>query len=255
MSKIPTKRPRWLEMSDGLMWPMVMATIEILRNRTGPDVNINNVPHCAAIHLHDCLETSQQTNEKGKHSVAVCLVRQCVESLTIIELGLGNPDSTNHLIAAWMEGKKSNGELRKTLEKDVWANYGTGLWDESWGEFFGSLARAVQPYAHYSPELMGWQGSIRSGLINERYFVREIGVNTYDPVNASRITLLHSLIAWTLGRLLVENKLYPPALGDVERVRELGRELGSSPLLCGGKASWPEELWPYLFFREMPESF
>jgi len=28
--------------------------------------------------------------------------------------------------------------------------YGTGLWDEPWSDFYGNLARAVQPYAHYT---------------------------------------------------------------------------------------------------------
>ncbi len=237
------------------MWPTVAATIAVLNNRAALDPTINGVVHCAAIHLHHCLDTSQQANKQGKHAVAICLIRHCVESLTIIELGIGEPNYTDPLISAWLEGKKTRGDLRAALEKDVWPRYGAGLWDEPWSQFFGNLARAVQPYAHFSPELVGWHGAERSGLIEDRYFIREVGVNTSDPLKASRVTLLHSLVAWTLARLLSENNRFPPDLGGVERVREFGRELGSSPLLSGGKAKWAEEMWPLLFFRKMPETF
>ena len=55
------------------------------------------------------------------------------------------------------KGRSRTGALRKSLEQHVWPNYGTGLRDETWTEFYGNLAGSQTIHAHYTPELQGWQ--------------------------------------------------------------------------------------------------
>jgi len=176
-----------------------------------------------------------------------------VEALTVVDAALQLPDLRSQLLSAWRDGQLSPGKLRAELEKSVWPRYGGGLWKESWAEFFADLARAVQPYAHYTRELQEWQFAAVSGLQprseTHAVFVAQVGPNTYDAMRASRITVLHSLIGWTLGRLLAANG----ALADAykERVHELGTELARCEYLCGGALSWPEELWPHMFWCKL----
>jgi hypothetical protein len=186
-------------------------------------------------------------NENGKHSVAICLVRQCVEALTIAELGLQDKSYADPLLKAWEVGKKSHGELRASLEKHVWPKYGYGLWEETWSEFFGNLARAVQPYAHYTNELMGWQFQTIAYQGGEE-FIGMIGLQTYDPLLATRITLLHMLIGWALGRILLAQGKNPDVLQHRETIQRLGMALSKSKLLLE-KRDWGLQLAPHMLFK------
>lgn len=180
------------------------------------------------------------------HSVAMCLLRQCVEALTLVDLGLQSDGFRITLLKNWKEGRRSSGEIRQELERNVWPRYGRGLWDENWAEFFSNLARSVHPFAHYSPELLGWQVAVRK-FDGRTQFVAEIAPAAYDPLKASRITLLHSLIVWTLARLTMENApedAVPEFTAEVEQLRVA---LGSSKLLFKTK-DWADELAPHVLF-------
>jgi hypothetical protein len=248
-----SRRPEWLTITDHLNLIIGQETFNALEARNGPDPNINVIPECAAIHLAHSLGTSMWANEQGHHSTALCLMRQCIECLTIIDVGLQEVVYGDQILNEWQCSKRSQGDIRKQLERDVWPRYGRGLWNETWAQFFTSLTKAVQPYTHYSPELQNWQIAILGdGSLNYRRFFAAIGIQAYDPMKATRITLLHSLVIWTLGRVLVENRQFCGV--SKQDVRELGRARGVSPLLSGGSASWQHELLPHLFFREWPTS-
>lgn len=151
------EHPQWFVIGDALMWPLIGMGLTSLRHGTLSSDDLSAMPELALLHHAGCLETAGDANRKGKHSAAVCLIRQSVEALTIAELGLLQRNLGETLLSAWKLGKKSHGQLRQVLEAEVWPSYGAGLWDEPWSEFYGTLARAVQPYAHYTPELQGWQ--------------------------------------------------------------------------------------------------
>src|SRR5207302_10077920 len=68
-------------------------------------------------------------------------------SMSLIDVGLQEQHYRDTLLEGWSNETKSQGEIRKALERDVWGRYGCGLWTETWGEFFGEFSRAVQPYA------------------------------------------------------------------------------------------------------------
>ena len=96
-------------------------------------------------------------NAGGQHSVAISLLRGCLEALSLVDLGFQPNPYRIPRLGQWKQKKRTAGETRKDLERDVWPRDKHGLWDEDWSQFFGNLGRSLYPYAHYSPELMGWQ--------------------------------------------------------------------------------------------------
>jgi hypothetical protein len=148
------KKPRWFAIGEQLIWPLIWMGVAVAGKVRLPTA-LMPIPELALCHHAGCIEAAGHANRRGKHSAAMCLVRQSLEALTVAEIGLQDPVFAGPLLDGWSAGKKSHGELRKALEREIWPSYGTGLWDEPWAEFYGNLARAVQPYAHYSPELQG----------------------------------------------------------------------------------------------------
>jgi len=236
----------WFSIGDELLWPLIGMGVATTRAHHLPTLDLQVLPELALCHHAGCIEASSHINRRGKHSAAICLVRQSVEALTITEIGLQGAEFAEPLLAGWKEGKKSHGELRKALEKDVWPTYGTGLWDESWSEFYSNLARAVQPYAHYTPELQGWQFTTLA-YNGGREFIAKTGLETYDPLQATRITLFHMLLTWMLGRILPAHGKNPDVLQRRESITRLGNALGSSKLLFQ-RGEWWTQLAPHMMF-------
>jgi hypothetical protein len=245
--------PAWLTLSDRLMGSTIKAAHDHLRARQGTNLTVNLSGYLATIHFAHCLDGSIDLNRDGRHAPALCLIRQCVEALTIVDLGLQPIERGDPLLNAWERDEKTHGEIRAILERDVWPSYGSGLWDEPWAEFFGNLARAVQPYAHYTPQLQRWQFAIPPGaqLTTDRRFLARTGMNVYDPEKASRITLFHSLLAWVLGRLLVANDCGTLPASAANDFRDFGVELSRSRYLDGPASKWPEQFWPHIFFKAL----
>jgi hypothetical protein len=248
MSVEAEKEPRWFEVGGRLLWPLVGMGCTSARYHcrlSTPD--LQSLAELAICHHAGCLEASNYANRRGKHSVAICLIRQSVEALTIAEIGLQPPVFAEPLLLGWKEGKKSHGELRMALQKGVWPTYGAGLWDESWGEFCGNLARAVQPYAHYTPELQGWQ-FVTVAYDGGKEFTASTGLETYDPLQATRITLLQILLTYMLGRILLAHGKNPDVLSRRSEILELGKALASSKLLFP-QADWGAQLAPHMLFK------
>lgn len=243
------RRPRWLELSDGLAWPLVgMAMTTALESpkRNGFDTDVSGAGYEAIVHHAGCVETANLANRNGRHSVAVSLLRQSVEALTVFEIALQSRNFGDPHLRAWKAGKKSHGELRRALEREIWPRYGTGLWDEPWAEFCGNLAQAVQPYAHYTTELAGWlmQTIAHDGGAQ---LVVTVGLETYDALLASRITLLQSVLTWMLGRMLLIHGMNPDVLVREGQLDELRGYLGRSKLLFE-RGAWGAQLAPHMIF-------
>jgi hypothetical protein len=247
-------RPKWLQLGDillGEVWPI--ADRELVRRKH--PIAVGGLPLLALYHLNGCLSASMTTNKEGRHSVAMCLLRHCIEALSVIEVGLQETAFAEPLLREWDEGRVSQGQLRARLEKATWPRYGSGLWAEPWSEFYGNLARAVQPYAHYTPELSGWQMAIEQGVSHQgagrTLVLMRVGPTAYEPVKASRLTLMHVLVVWTLARLLVFTQGQGADAG-VARLDEVSKKVGpalaKSKLLFGRK-DWAEELAPFVMFR------
>ncbi len=243
--------PTWFRIGEPMIWPCWQVALDVLSKRRTGNLNLDHIPELAAIHFIHCMEASIETNRRGRHAVAVGLVRQCVETLTLIDVGLQEQSRRDPLLEAWRQERKTHGQIRSELERDVWPRYGRGLWNETWAEFFGEFARAVQPYAHYTHLLQGWQLASPPGQQLSRspdgnyLFLAQIGFNTYDGLKASRITLLHCLLTWAMARLVENNG--GDARIDFKQVAMLGSELGRSEFLGGGALEWHQEFWPHMF--------
>jgi len=240
-------KPEWFTLGDELMWPLIGMGVATARNHRLSSIDLQSLAELALCHHAGCIEASGHANQRGKHSAAICLVRQSVEALTVAEIGLQSPQFAEPLLADWKEGKKSHGELRRALERDVWPGYGSGLWDESWAEFYGNLARAVQPYAHYTSELQGWQFATVAHD-GSRHFVATFGLETYDALQATRITLFQMLLTWMLGRILLAHGKNADVMARRDSIVRLGHALGASKLLFK-RGEWWAQLAPHMFFK------
>ncbi len=207
--------PQWFQIGEPLLWPTLHAVIKILDEKRTDRFDLDIMPQCAAIHLMHALETSIDTNLRGRHTIAIGLVRQCVEALTLVDVGLQKASFRDPLLEAWANDKMSPGKMRQELQKNIWPRYGCGLWNESWIAFFGEFAKAVQPYAHYTYLLQGWQFAappgeqLRPTTNGHHMFIAQVGPNTYDGLKATRITLLHCLLGWTVARILLAKRWRP----------------------------------------------
>ena len=241
------KKPVWFIIGDKLIWPLVGMGLKSIHKQAYPSPDLGVIPYLALCHHAGCLQASMYANEKGKHSTAVCLIRQSVESLTVVEIGLQDSDWSSPILESWKSGKKTQGQLRQALERNIWPKYGKGLWDENWSEFYGNLARAVQPYSHYTPELQGWQYMV-ADYDGGSKFTAVIGLETYDAVQATRVTLLHILLTWMLGRILLVYGKNKDVIGEKGKIERLGDALSESKLL-EPKHDWGTQLAPHLLLK------
>ncbi len=239
-------KPDWFVLGDELMWPLVGMGRATARAVGLPD-GLRALPELAVCHHAQCLSASIHANGGGNHSAAVCLIRQSIEALTVFEVGLQGVEFSQPLLTRWSDGKASHGELRQALERTVWPTYGRGLWEEPWEEFHANLARAVQKYAHYTPELQGWQFVTLDHDGAGRALVT-FGLETQDPLKMTRIALLHMLLTWMLGRILLAHGESVDALERRASITLLGQTLGCSKLLHQ-RGEWWAQLAPGMFFK------
>lgn len=246
-SSEPESQPEWFAIGDSLLWPLVGMAASACHDNKLSTPDVASLGELALFHHAGCLEASISINRRGKHSVAIALVRQSVEALSVAEVALQEPQLAAPLLSDWKAGKKSHGELRRSLEQSVWPRYGKGLWSEPWSAFYANLARAVQPYAHYTAELQGWQ-FVERAYSGGKTFVAEFGFETYDPLKASRVTLLHMLLTWMLGRILVAQGKHQPAMARHQDILRLGSSLSRSKLLFEN-GDWGTQLAPHMLFK------
>ena len=248
-----TNRPRWLEICQENLIPLLEHTTASLSERKDLDAHVRIAPLLASYHLHQGVLSSIEANEKGRHSVAMAMLRQCVEALTIVDVGLQPPEFATDVLLSWLEDRLTQGQIRKKLEAERWPQYGCGLWQEAWAEYFVNLARAVQPYAHYSRALMGWQFSVPAtipepGPDEAMHVYAHIGSNAKDLLKGARVSLFVALVGWTVARLLEENGIFCPMRG--EKLKEWGKSIGASDLLDGAASSWADVFLPHLWFYD-----
>jgi len=117
----------------------------------------------------------------------------------------------------------------------------------------GKLAKAIQPYAHYSAKLAQWQMRVREfsqdGENGDLRAIVESGPQKYDPQKATRITLYHALLIFTLARIWLATVGHSDARFS-ERVEKLRIALGKSVYLDGEKTDWDQQFWSLLFFND-----
>lgn len=247
MTAEEAKKPAWFEIGDQLTWPIIGMACTSARNHKLPTLDTSAAAELAICHHAGCIEASGYANRRGKHSTAIGLLRQSIEALTVAEVGLQAPAFAEPLLQGWLKGKKSQGELRKALEAEIWPTYGHGLWDEPWSEFYANMAKAVQPYAHYTQELQGWQYAVVSHN-NDGQFIAMTGLETYDPTQATRVTLFHMLLTFMLGRILLAHGGNPDVNKRESQITKLGGSIAGSRLLFE-KGEWGTQFAPHMLLR------
>jgi len=211
------------------LFPLIDRALDDRRSGREP---LATIPRLALFHLLGCLQTSMSANERGEHSVAMSLLRQCVETLFVVELGFQDATLRDPVIAKWVESRKPQSEMRQYLDEIMPRRQDAGLWNESWYEFVSNLTRAVQPYAHYTSALAGWQIAQYPHTFDNRVFAL-VGPAAFDIVNATRISLLHALVVWALGE--ITQRAAPDVFDSrpdvLETIQELKANLRTTELL------------------------
>lgn len=251
MDRSPPKRepPAWFVLNEALTPDITERLLGCLPELELP-VQVRSLPMMAHWFIVDSLSMANKANRMGSHAVALALTRQCIEALSVVEVGLANHPDTATVLLAWEADRKTPGEMRKWLSANVWPTYGAGLWQESWPQFMAELAGAIQPYAHYSAPLSQWQTRLtelieRDDEGNTRLFL-EIRPRAYDPQKATRITLFHSLLFFTMARVWLAHR----GTDDkqfAKRVQELGDALGRSAYLDGHQTNWRQQFWAMVY--------
>jgi hypothetical protein len=247
--------PEWFRLGEPLMWTFPEFAIRAVDRLDDTNLRVSSM--CAGYHLIDCLNASIRLNEKGRHSVAISVFRQCIEAITVLEFGLIDEARGAELFTKWKKGERQ-GSLRNELEENVWSTYGPGIWEESWSEYFASFAKAVQDYSHYGYELQAWQMIVEnkgrmqqlpSGMLKAHL---RPNIGSYDASKATRITLLHVLTSWTVGRILRANSHLNRKQQD--QLDELHEALAESTLAEFAKRDWAHHFYALEFNSIEPDS-
>lgn len=245
--------PEWFLLSEDAT-SQVMARIAEATQACQMSIQVRSAPMLAHWFMLDSLLLANQANRDGMHANALSLTRQCLESLSIIELGLcGHSDAEAQLLK-WDADSLTPGKLRAWLETNVWPQYGSGLWAEPWSTFMREFAAALQPYAHYSSKLAQWQVRLLPGLGSREgspastTALIELRPRAYDAQKATRITLFHSVLVYVLGRIwMASNSADSEFRAIVSRLRAA---LGKSRYLDGHSTDWGQQFWAMVWSKD-----
>lgn len=243
--------PEWFTIAEEAN-PHVMRRIAEAVSSNAMGLQVKSASMLAHWFTLDSLLLANQANRDGMHANALALTRQCLEAIGIIELGIcGHPNAEATLLK-WEADSLTPGKLRAWLQDNVWLQYGSGLWSEPWSTFMREFAAAIQPYAHYSRSLAQWQLRIhriydQTAPEADLRAILEMTPRAYDPQKATRITLFHALLTYTLGRIWIAANT-----GDtkfVALIDRLGSALGKSRYLDGHQTDWGQQFWAMLWER------
>jgi hypothetical protein len=239
----------WFDIGERLSKPTLDRVGDAVSDLNRP-IGVKNCPLLAFWFFLDSMLLANQANREGMHANALALTRQCVEAMSVIEIGLSTASGAGDVLQRWNDDFESPGRLRKWLSVNAWPSYGHGLWAEPWADFMGKLAKAVQPYAHYSTHLAQWQERLHVAKKVGGGFeaIIETRPRAYDAQKATRITLFHSLMVFALARVWLATRGHNDAdFGAM--IDEFRKAIGSSRYLDGHETDWDQQFWAYTFFK------
>jgi hypothetical protein len=244
--------PEWFKIMDTATRQVMQRIADAVSANT-MSLQVKSSPMLAHWFILDTLSLANQANREGMHANALALTRQCIEAISVVELGICHHPDAEGMLLKWEDDRATAGEMRKWLQANVWPQYGAGLWTEPWDVFMREFASAIQPYAHYGRNLAQWQVRLHGfveptddptvaaqGLI-------EMRPRAYDPQKATRITMFHAVLTYVLGRVWMASNP-----GDAEfdaLIGRLGTALGKSRYLDGHATDWSQQFWAMLWER------
>lgn len=235
--------PAWFSLTEEVT-PATMARLaESLRALPLP-IQLRFLPLQAHWFVLDSLFLANRANREGMHANALALTRQCLEAISVIELGIAPYNAASEVLARWEKDEISAGEVRKWLSTNAWPSYGSGLWSEPWSEFMTHLARAIQPYAHYTTKLAQWQLRLHGARTDHEPLsaIVEWKPRAYDPQKATRITLFHAILTFCMARIWIAASKREDK-GFEALISRLGKALGESKYLDGRQTDWEQQFW------------
>ncbi len=242
--------PEWFLLSERAT-PEVMKRIATSVAALRLPLQVKNLPMQSHWFVLDSLLLANEANRAGMHANAMALTRQCIEAISVIEVGLSKHRDSATILSKWDDDRLTAGEMRKWLNENVWNAYGCGLWTEPWGNFMGNLAKAIQPYAHYSTHLAKWQSRLL-GLMkqdDERTLLIECAPRAYDAQKATRITLFHAILTFALARIWMAHTNTPDSEFS-SLINRLRIALGRSKYLDGHQTDWDQQFWAIVYSRQ-----
>ncbi|MDA8317777.1 MAG: hypothetical protein M0010_21815 [Actinomycetota bacterium] len=217
-------------------------------SRYNIDAHTKALPKVAANHLAGSLAIAAVANRMAFHAIALSLARHSFEAMTIVELGLVNTQDSWSELTRWSEGRATAGSLRKWLEARMWSSYNSGIFDESWTSFMRRLGKTLQPYAHFSPELLQWNFSLVEQDSAGSPRLAGIGPIFFDRDKAARLEVLRGVLLWSVGQLLLMDSTSGDHVCEqlrpqIEAVRD---DLRQSEWLIG-RQDWELNLIPHIW--------
>jgi len=198
------------------------------------DLQLQFIPHYAGKHCLESVRLSRLANEGGAHAVAVGLLRDAVETLSLVALAISRDADKLRFLRQWNEDRLSAGELRKRLDATVWPSVTVaGLWG--------------QPYAHFSPLRMRWHHHIQIVDGEWRLWINHPG-GDFELYRAARIVAFQLLVFWAFAELI-------SAFGaaSVEQLKGLAllagnarRWLATNEVFFHGE-KWEVQLMPFVY--------
>lgn len=239
--------PEWFSKTNEATAKIMERVAEALQH-AGLPVEKKHFPIMAHYFFLDSLYYANTANRDGAHANALAITRQCLEAMSVIELGMCRHPDREDLLGKWWSGDVTPGQMRKWLASNVWPKYGCGLWSESWEDFMARLSRAVQPYAHYTGQLSQWQMGFKLVYPETNTAVADLGPRAYDSQKATRITLFHAILTFCLGRIVVATTTKPDPEFDA-LVRRFGKALSKSKYLDGHSTDWDQQFWSMVWLQ------
>lgn len=249
----PNNTPEWFVLSEQAN-SQIMERIASAVSACQLPLQVQRAPMLAHWFMLDSLLLANRANREGMHANALSLTRQCLESLTVIELGISGHPEAAPVLLKWDQDELSAGKLRAWLERHLWSSYGTGLWTEPWATFMREFSAALQPYAHYGSKLAQWQVHLVSGKPFENVSANlptaiiELCPRAYDAQKATRITLFHAVLVYALGRIWMAHNTGDDDFRSL--VVRLGNALGRSRCLDGHATDWSQQFWTMVWGRD-----
>lgn len=212
------------------------------------DLQLQFIPHYAGKHCLESVRLSRLANEGGAHAVAVGLLRDAVEALSLVAVGICSDPEKVRVLSQWNDDKLSAGGIRQYLEGRVWPTLTIlGLWGESWASFWESLARSVQPYAHFSPLRMRWHQHVQ--IINGKWhFWINNPTGDFELYRGARISAFQLLVFWAFAEIVCAFAAAPAAeLSQLTPMAEDARRwLSTNEVFFQGE-KWDVQLMPFVY--------
>jgi hypothetical protein len=245
--------PEWFKLLENAT-QHVMQRVASAVTANAMSLQVKSSPTLAHWFILDTLSLANKANREGMHANALALTRQCIEAISVVELGICKHPDAEAMLLKWDADQVTAGALRKWLQAEVWPKYGPGLWAEPWDVLMRELASAIQPYAHYGRNLAQWQLRFHGFVeVNDDPNVAAQGVieirpRAYDAQKATRITMYHALLTYVLGRIWMAGN---PGDTDFDALMgRLGTALGKSRYLDGHATDWSKQFWAMLWSRD-----